>query len=212
MLDANARASEAPEGEEGHSEGPDAAPAYIPPNESVEALTGRGPAPRVKRFNPRTVGILAAATAAVAIAAVWTSLSRDPPSKKVADSQAEATVAVPMSADVITHLAGSYDDVPQLGRPMPGDIGVMATGRPALVNATSFPAPGSMPTSYAGPVVGSVAAMSEEAKLAARARDGGFGFGGPTGVRDGAEAPSGQHGGGEAEDHVTDLLVASGKT
>ena len=180
MLDANARASEEPEGVESHSEGPDAPPAYIPPNESVEPLTGRGPAPRVKRFNPRTVGILAAATAAVAIAAFWTSLSRDPPSKKVADSQAEATVAVPMTADVITHLAGSYDDVPQLGRPMPGDIGVMAMGRPALVNGTSFPPPGPMPTSYAGPAVGGVAAMSEEAKLAARARDGGFGFGGGT--------------------------------
>jgi type IV secretion system protein VirB10 len=180
MLDANARASKGPEGVESHSEGPDAPPAYIPPNESVEPLTGRGPAPRVKRFNPRTVGILAAATAAVAIAAFWTSLNRDPPSKKTADSQAEATVAVPMSADVITHLAGSYDDVPQLGRPMPGDIGVMAMGRPALVNGTSFPPPGPMPTSYAGPAVGGVAAMSEEAKLAARARDGGFGFGGGT--------------------------------
>jgi hypothetical protein len=186
MLDANAREpaaeSATPESAAGpeisadhpHGEGVDD---YVPPERGVTPLTGKGPLPRVKRFNRRTVFILIAAIAAVAIAAFGTSLTRDPMTRKVTESQAETTMA-PLSPDVVNHLPGSYADVPQLGRPVPGDLGSIAAGRPTFLNGgpTGLPAP--MPVTFAGSVPGRVPIVSEEAKLAERAREGGFGFGG----------------------------------
>ena len=172
MLDAHAADGPEERKGEGSSDAPDVTPAYIPPNKTVEPLTGRGPTPRVKRINPRTVAILVAITAAVAIAAFSTSLNRTPPTQKMAESEAQTTPAAPMAPDAINHLAGSYADAPQLGRPMPGDIGAMASGLTAPAYGATAPSPRTLPVSYASPMGAVPAVVSEEAKLTARAREG----------------------------------------
>jgi type IV secretion system protein TrbI len=150
---------------------------YVPPERGVAPLTGKGPLPRVKRFNRRTVFILIAAITAVAIAAFGTSLTRDPPARKFTESQAETTMA-PLAPDVVNHLPGSYADVPQLGRPMPGDLGLIAAGKPMVLNGTPTGLPAPMPVTFSSSVPGRARIVTEEAKLAERAREGGFGFGG----------------------------------
>lgn len=156
----------------------DEAPAYVPPERTVEPLTGAGPLPRVKRFNRRTVGILVAATAAVAIVAFGTALTRHPPARRFAASEAETTAAAPTAADAVNHLPGSYADVPRLGRALPGDIGAMVANDPALLARA---AQGTLGTSsYATPMSMTRSPVNEAEAMATRAREGGFGFGGGT--------------------------------
>ena len=154
------------------------AASYRPPERQVAALTGKGPLPLVKRFNRKTVGVLLAGIALVTILAFATALNRSPPYRAAEQSAAETTAAAPSAADTINGLPGSYGDVPQLGPPVPGEVGSMVAGNPALLGAAASvgATQGAVPTSRA-----TSPAETEEAKLAARARAGGFGFAGGSG-------------------------------
>ena len=151
---------------------------YIPPERSVEPLTGKGPLPLVKRFNRWTVAVLLLAVAAAAVLAFGRALTRDPPTQKADPAAAETTVAAPSATDVINHLPGTYADVPQLGKPMPGEIGSMAAGNSTLLEAGAAGSPPMMPVSYGMQPPIRPLVVSAEAKLAERAREAGFGFGG----------------------------------
>ena len=151
---------------------------YVPPDRGVEPLTGAASLPRVKRFNRRTIGVLAAATAGVAIVAFGTALTRHPVARKVAESEAETTTAAPSAADAVNHLPGSYADVPQLGRPLPGDVGAMVGSDPVLLARAGQGTLGT--ATYSSPAPAMRSQVSAAETMAARAREGSFGFGGGT--------------------------------
>ena len=153
---------------------------YQPPDRHVVPLTGKGPLPFVKRFNRKTVAVLGIAIALVAILAFGTALNRAPPHHAAEQSAAETTAAAPAAADTINGLPTSYADVPHLGPRVPGEVGSMVAGNPTLLGAAASMGP----TAASGVVAtGRVysPAESEEAKLAAHARESGFGFAGGSG-------------------------------
>lgn len=162
---------------------------YVPPDRGVEPLTGAASLPRVKRFNRRTIGVLVSATAGVAIVAFGTALTRHPVARKVAESEAETTTAAPSAADAVNHLPGSYADVPQLGRPLPGYLGAMVGNDPVLLARAGQGTLGT--ATYATPSPAMRAQVSAADAMAARAREGGFGFpGGGAGGGSGATSGS----------------------
>jgi type IV secretion system protein VirB10 len=143
---------------------------YRPPDRHVAALTGKGPLPLVKRFNRKTVAILAFTTA----------LNRKPPYRSAEQSAAETTAAAPSATEAISGLPGSYGEIPRLGPRVPGEVGSMVTG-----NSSLLPAATGVPVAASARVVSTglrpTAVDSEEAKLATRAREAGFGFPGGSG-------------------------------
>ena len=154
---------------------------YRPPDRHVAALTGKGPLPLVKRFNRKTVAILVGGIGLVAILAFTTALNRKPPYRSAEQSATETTAAAPSATDAINGLPGSYADIPRLGPQVPGEVGSMVTGNSALLPAATG-APAAVPAGAVSTGLRSTSVDSEEAKLAARARDAGFGFsGGGTG-------------------------------
>jgi type IV secretion system protein VirB10 len=158
---------------------------YYDPQGRVEALNGRTVLPTVKRFNRKTVVVLAALGALVTIAALGTALSRKPLVKKATESQAQSAAAVPTLTDAVNTLPGDYrsvartradgsDGIPKLGAPLPGDIGAFAPqaggGRQGAARQL---------TPYEQALAEE---RLEELKRAAKAREGGFGFSGGAGV------------------------------
>ena len=143
---------------------------YRPPERHVAALTGKGPLPLVKRFNRKTVAILAGGIGLVAILAFTTALNRKPPYRSAEQSAAETTAAAPSATDASNGLPGSYAEIPRLGPQVPGEVGSMVTG-----NSSFLPAATGIPAAASAGVVStglrSPAVDSEEAKLAARARE-----------------------------------------
>jgi len=151
---------------------------HRPPQRTPEALTGQGPLPRVKRFNRKTVAMLVAVVAAVAIAAFGRSFTRPPPVPARDPSVAESPSAPPSAAEAINHLPGSYREAPHLGSPIPGEVGAMMAGAPAAPGSTSA---GSDAPGAPVPMTGS-RPESERDTLALRVRESGFGFAGGAGV------------------------------
>lgn len=154
---------------------------YCPPDRQVVALTGKGPLPFVKRFNRKTVGLLLGGIGLVAILAFGTALNRKPPYRSAEQSAAETTAAAPSATDAINGLPNSYAEVSRLGPRVPGEVGSMVGGNAALLPAAA----GVTATTPAGAVSAAqryTPVESDEAKLAMRAREGGFGFAGASGT------------------------------
>ena len=154
---------------------------YHPPDRHVAALTGKGPLPFVKRFNRKTVAVLVGGIGLVAILAFATALNRKPPYRSAEQSAAETTAAAPSATDAINGLPNSYADVPHLGPRVPGEVGSMVGGNAGLLPAAT----GLAATTPAGVVSAGqryTPVETEEAKLAMRAREGGFGFAGASGT------------------------------
>jgi type IV secretory pathway VirB10-like protein len=98
---------------------------YVPPHKP-EALTGRGKAPSVKRFNPKMIVGIAVIGGAVIALAFAVGLQK--PKPKAAPA-VETAAAPPVPGPEIAALPNNYDAVPQLGEPRPGDLGAMGTLR-----------------------------------------------------------------------------------
>lgn len=110
-----------------------------PPKEDPEALVLRGrPRPAVRFRRGLVVGLAGAAAAAIA-AVTW--LALEPPSFHLAGGDDGGSE--PLGTGVPEALAdapGSYGDVPELGPPLPGDL-----GRPILDHQRSLEAAGTAP-------------------------------------------------------------------
>lgn len=107
----------------------DAEQQHFDPTGAPEPLTGRGPAPRVKRFNRKTVAILVLIGLLVMILAFGTSLTRQRASRAITETSGQKMAANGATSDSINGLPNDYGQIkrpPQLGTPLPGDIGAIA--------------------------------------------------------------------------------------
>src|SRR5690606_19733838 len=99
--------------------------------------------PRVTRFRRGAIILLAGVSAAAIAGAAW--LALQPVSLELADSEAERPAGVAKApVDALADAPTSYDDVPQLGPPLPGDL-----GRPILKRSREVGAPVPMGSSDA---------------------------------------------------------------
>jgi len=135
-----------------------------PPKASPESLTLRANPRRVVRFK-RGVVIGGAAAGSLAVASVaWLALGHHPLHiAPPVDQQAIADRRTP--PDGVANLPGSYDKVPQLGRPLPGDLGKPILDRQRQLEAGGgavAPAPATMTPAEQ-------AAEAERQRLAAQA-------------------------------------------
>lgn len=127
-----------------HDETPAAQPAtgaeeefYIPPQDA-HGLNAPLPPPKVKRFNRKTIAILGATFALAAILALSTAF--EPPKHRMTDPNADQTTKAnnPSPAEAVSALPNNYSDTPKLGKPLPGDVGMIAvdankaSGNPAV--------------------------------------------------------------------------------
>jgi type IV secretion system protein VirB10 len=137
---------------------PDAAAGRVAPQQpkvDPESLVLRGGPRRVVRFRRELIiGIAAAGSLAVAVTA-WIALS--PVSFKLAASGEEFFGAKGTgSPEVLASAPESYDQVPKLGPPLPGDL-----GRPILEQQRKLAEEGSLPT--VGPAADAAEAARERA-------------------------------------------------
>jgi type IV secretion system protein TrbI len=126
-------------------------PASPPPKQDPESLVLRARPRPVVRFRRGLIVGIAGATAAGLVGLAWTAL--EPPTFRVVAGEEQAEPFARTSPDALANAPGSYGEVPQLGPPLPGDL-----GRPILEHQRSLEAePGS-------------GAMSADAAAEARAR------------------------------------------
>jgi type IV secretion system protein VirB10 len=142
------------------------------PTGKLDPLTNRTPLPVVKRFNKKTVGVLAA----VAIGAAMLAFSHAFQNRMAAGRKATAAQVTQPGASttpaVFNDMPGSYADprshpseeTPQLGPPLPGEAGAFA---PNIVARSGYVQPASLMS----------ADQQDAINRALRARDGGFDFG-----------------------------------
>src|ERR1700678_3873871 len=110
---------------------------YYVPKETAEALSGRGKAPSVKRFNRRMLAILSAIGGLVIVLAFAVGLKAP---KATAPEPAATTAKPPVPNAAVNALPGDYDaPVAQLGDPRPGDLGAGSgpTGAGDGINSTA---------------------------------------------------------------------------
>lgn len=113
---------------------------YIPPQDS-HGLNAPPPPPKVKRFNRRTITVLVVTFATAIILALSTAF--EPPKQRAGDPNADQTTKAnnPSPAEAVSSLPNGYADTPMLGKPLPGDVGLIAvdanklSGSPQLVSA-----------------------------------------------------------------------------
>ncbi|MDA8094879.1 MAG: hypothetical protein M0T84_13445 [Betaproteobacteria bacterium] len=108
---------------------------YIPPHD-VKSLTDPPPLPRVKRFNRRTAAILLVVFGFVAILSLSKAFRPRTIKTPPPDNAQISAARNPSPDDMVAHLPGSYAQVPKLGRPLPGDIGVIARDAASRTAAT----------------------------------------------------------------------------
>ncbi|HBI19375.1 TrbI/VirB10 family protein [Sandaracinobacter neustonicus] len=132
-----------------------AAPPNPPPKAPAEALTLRAAPRRIVRFK-RGVVIGGAAAGSLAIAGVaWMALG--PSAIHIVDQADDQVIADRRTpADAVANLPGDYGAVPQLGPPLPGDL-----GRPVLERQRQLEAQGGTL-----PEAGTRAAMTPEEQAA----------------------------------------------
>lgn len=101
------------------------------PKENPEALVLRSrPRPAV-RFRRGLIVGLTGAVAAALITVSW--LALEPPSFRKVAAPADSDLPARAGPDALANVPGSYGDVPQLGPPLPGDL-----GRPILEQQRSL--------------------------------------------------------------------------
>lgn len=111
----------------------------VSPKEDPETLILRGSPRPVVRFRRGLIIGVTAATAAALIAITW--LALEPPSSRLAASDEE--VGEPLrkgTPDALAAAPSSYGDVPQLGPPLPGDLGRPILERQRGLDAETAPA------------------------------------------------------------------------
>jgi type IV secretion system protein VirB10 len=105
---------------------------FYVPQRAAEPLNGLASAPSVKRFNRKTLAVLATVAAIIVTLAFAVGLQR--PARKAA-SPVESAAPSPLPGPAVSALPSSYQDygnasdhaqVPQLGEPRPGDVGGFA--------------------------------------------------------------------------------------
>lgn len=107
--------------------------AVAPPRkEDPERFGLRARPPRAIRFRRGVVVAIAASTSVALMAIAWIAL-KPPTFELVADTQEKAVAARP-PADTLEALPSSYEDIPKLGPPLPGDL-----GRPILEHQRANP-------------------------------------------------------------------------
>lgn len=166
---------------------------YFDPTGAPEPLTGKGPAPRVKRFNRKTVAILATLAIVIVMLAFGTSLTRRPPVQNNAEAAAQKVAANTTTSDAINGLPSDYGQVkrpPQLGAPLPGDIGAIAQASGSLPQAApnypAAPQPAQGAQRQLTPLEQYEQQQAmERVKRADQARQGGFSFEGGRGATGG---------------------------
>lgn len=96
-------------------------PPPVPPKVDPETLALRAQPPRAIRFRREAVIAITAGASIGLVAIAWVALK--PPSFELAiDAERKPPPAYP-SADALQSLPSSYEDVPRLGPPLPGDLG-----------------------------------------------------------------------------------------
>ncbi len=146
---------------------PKAGPAVEPPLKApAETLTLRAAPRRIVRFK-RGVVIGGAAAGAIAIAGVaWMALG--PSAVRVAEQADDRPVAETRApADAVANLPSNYSAVPQLGPPLPGDLGrpILERQRQLEAQGVTPPEPGATTTLTPE----QQAALAEQQRLAAQA-------------------------------------------
>lgn len=143
------------------TDAPSATGASVPDKVDPETLVLRGSPARVVRFRRGAIIALAALASTAIAGATWIALK--PGSFRVAaDSEGSREPSVPAPAEVLAKAPKSYGDVPQLGPPLPGDL-----GRPILKHQRVVEA------EFAGPADDAVARAQQveaerQRRLAAR--------------------------------------------
>lgn len=133
-----------------------ASSAAIPPKADPETLVLRGAPGRVVRFRRGAVIAIAALGSTAIVGAAWVALK--PATFRVVAGSDRGDAGAKVPADALADAPKSYGDVPQLGPPLPGDL-----GRPILDHQRSLGAP--LPP--AGPDQAAQAAEAERLALAA---------------------------------------------
>lgn len=126
------------------------------PKEDPETLVLRGRPRPVVRFRRGLIIGITGAVAASVIAVTWIAL--DPPSFRMVSDGEQAEPLRKAPTDALAGAPSSYGEVPQLGPPLPGDL-----GRPILEHQRSLEAQAPPGTPAAGgPEAVPMAAASEE--------------------------------------------------
>ena len=96
-------------------------PAAAPAKADPETLVLRAQPARIIRFKRSVVAVLAASAVSGVVLAAWFALQ--PPSLQILAEAEELGEPAKAPADALADLPGSYADAPQLGPPLPGDLG-----------------------------------------------------------------------------------------
>ena len=134
-----------------------------PPKEDPETLVLRGSPRPVVRFRRGLIIGITGAVAACLVTLTW--LALEPPSFRLAagdDQGGELVGKAPPEA--LAEAPASYGDVPQLGPPLPGDL-----GRPILEHQRSMAQEGLAAASASGPSEAEAARAAAEAERQRRA-------------------------------------------
>lgn len=136
---------------------PNASSAAIPPKADPETLVLRGAPGRVVRFRRGAVIAIAALGSTAIVGAAWVAL-KPATFRVVAGSDDRGDAGTKAPAHALADAPKTYGDVPQLGPPLPGDL-----GRPILEHQRLVGAP--LPP--AGPDQAAQAAEAERQRVAA---------------------------------------------
>lgn len=136
---------------------PNASSVAIPPKADPETLVLRGSPGRVVRFRRGAIIAIAALGSTAIVGAAWVAL-KPATFRVVADSDDRGDAGAKAPADALADAPKTYGDVPQLGPPLPGDL-----GQPILEHQRSLGAP--LPP--AGPDQPAQAAEAERQRVAA---------------------------------------------
>jgi type IV secretory pathway VirB10-like protein len=114
-------------------------PSAAPPKADPETLVLRGTPGRVVRFRRGAVIAIAALGSTAIVGAAWVAL-KPATFRVIAGSDDRGDSGAKASADALADAPKSYGDVPQLGIPLPGDLGRPILDHQRSLGSTSPPA------------------------------------------------------------------------